>query len=304
MEGAEVDSLSQLDLAFCIDLTTSMQPFLSAAQSQMVAILQSLASLQGADLQVGYCGYRDYSEHAPITELCPLSGDLEEVQQKLGALVAQSAPDNSDAAEAVLSGLEGCNSLAWRPGAYRIVILVGDAPPHGCGVLDPPGPHPDRWPERDPSGWTLSQLGATLEGKGITIFSLTMLPSSIPHYDPVTRQSFQELAQLTGGTYHDAQSAEGAMQLVQEVSRRVFGHLQLDRAVYQHFFSLSKPAGFDYAAAADPFGAAACFAAPEPVFLDPFGSEIEQLSKQELQASFDRLQKRQLIPPPGGGDEG
>ena len=267
-----MEELSQLDLMFCVDLTGSMQTFLRAAQSHMVAILTSLASSNGADLRFGVCGYRDYSEHETTTQCFPLNSDLKTTQAVLQQLQAYSPEDNLDAAEAVFAGLAECLAMEWRAHAYRIVILVGDAPPHGCGATAQP--YPDRWPHVDPSGFSLGDICSRMEIAGITLYSLSMSPSVIPEHDAVMIESFEQLARSTGGSHRPASTAQGAMGLFEEISGRVFGHLDLDRRVWEKFFQQAKPGA----------------PAPSPAMM----AQALGLSEQEANESTTRLKRRHL----------
>lgn len=57
-----------------------------------------------------------------------------------------------DAPEAVFAGLVRCLELPWAQGSYRVVILIGDAPPHSVGApatatsRTPPGSPSTTWP--------------------------------------------------------------------------------------------------------------------------------------------------------------
>lgn len=230
-----MDDLSHLDLMFCVDLTGSMQPFIRQAQAHMVSILRSLTSVSRANLRVGVCGYRDFSEHEATTQSFPLSADLQETQAVLRGLQAYSPADNQDAAEAVFSGLIECLEMDWREHAYRVIILVGDAPPHGCGATAQP--YPDRWPELDPTGFSVGQICAKVEGNGVTLYSLSMSPSVIPVHDAIMLEKFDLLARSTGGIHREAREAGGAMKLFEEISHKVFGHLEVDRRLFERYFA-------------------------------------------------------------------
>src|SRR5687767_5832515 len=135
-------SLAYLDVALCVDITGSMTPFIAAARAHMVRVLDALVATPNVDLRVAIVAYRDHGS-LKLLEQSPFSGDPAETKRRLDKLVVQSPPENTDAAEAVFSGLVACAELPWRAGAYRIVILVGDAPPHGCGATA--SPYPDRY---------------------------------------------------------------------------------------------------------------------------------------------------------------
>ncbi|MBT9586389.1 VWA domain-containing protein [bacterium] len=272
-----MQELSHLDLVFCVDLTASMQSFIRAAQRHMVAILSSLASTNQADLRVGVCGYRDYSELETTTQCFPLNSDLQTTQSVLQQLQAYSPADNGDAAEAVFAGLLECVEMDWREHAYRIVILVGDAPPHGCGADSQP--YPDRWPQQDPTGLSMTQICARVEGNGITLFTLSMSPSVIPVHDKIMLDVFDRLARSTGGIHRDACSAKGAIELFEEISRRVFRNLDVDRAMWERFFQPSLAAPGKPPAAAPSLAAMAL----------EFG-----MSEEEISGSVSRLKRRKL----------
>ena len=141
-----------------------------------------------------------------------------------------SGPYNTDSAEAVFAGLAACIELPWRDGAYRTLVLVGDAPPHTCGANAPP--FPDRFPDQDPSGYTLDSMANRLEEDGIFVHALAMMPSINRHHDEFLARSFERLAVSTGGTYQQARTAEAAMAIVETVSKRFLRELDFDRKLY------------------------------------------------------------------------
>src|SRR5262245_2075828 len=121
-----MDQLSQLDLAFCVDLTNSMTGFIQAARAHMLDILGALTAAARADLSVALVGYRDYGSKVRLIEAYPFTGEPTETRGVLKGLKVASPAENTDAAEAVFAGLCAClDELAWRPGAMKIVLLVG-----------------------------------------------------------------------------------------------------------------------------------------------------------------------------------
>jgi hypothetical protein len=223
------DLLSRIDLAFCVDLTSSMTPFIEAARAQMHHILKGVRTTPDVDLRVAIVGYRDHGS-LPVTELHPFEADTHETRKVLDALKVQSPRENTDAAEAVFSGLVACLDLAWREGAYKVVVLVGDAPPHACGA--DAHPFPDRFKDGDPTGLSLDDVTNRLEEKGVFLHALGMVPSVTPHHDVVLERSFKRLAIGTGGAYHAARNADGAMAVVESISARSLRDLEFDRRLF------------------------------------------------------------------------
>jgi hypothetical protein len=260
-----------------VDLTSSMTPFLEAARGHMLRILGALTAGSEADLRVALVGYQDYGGRTKPVRVHPFRADPEETRRTLVKLKVGNSGANTDAAEAVFAGLTAClEQLIWRSGAVKVLLLIGDAPPHGCGANG--SSFPDRYPDGDPSGQTLLGMSAAVEAAGVTLHALGMLPSVIPQHDPVTERCFEFLASTTGGTYRRAQSARDALAVVEAVGKHVFGEMDFDRRVWGQL------------AAAGPEGRPAAG-------VDERMPELQQAlgaSPCEIHAAVERLRKRGL----------
>jgi hypothetical protein len=261
-----VASLAYLDVAFCVDITSSMTPFIAAARTHMTRVLDALRAHPGVDLRVAIVTYRDHGT-GNVVDIHPFAAASSETQSRFEALTLGSPPENSDAAEAVFSGLIACDGLPWRPGAYRIIVLVGDAPPHGCGATR--SPYPDRFPDLDPSGLTLDDMANRLEASGIFVHALAMIPSVHAHHDRTLEEAFQRIGIGTGGAYAAANRGDSAIAVVEAISNRWLVHLDFDRRLH------------------------ALAPAPQP--------DADELAKQlgatapEVHAGLMRLRQRRLI---------
>lgn len=212
-----MDTLSRLDLAFCIDLTSSMSSFIQAARQRMESILDELQKPLGEGLRVAVVGYHDHCDKQ-LLEVAGFERSIPTIRKTLNGLKVNGGGDGP---EAVYSGLHACLELPWEPGAYRVVVLVGDAPPHACGG------NGDSYPKQDPSGYDLDQMANTLETEGVFVHALAMTHGS----DQVLERSFKRLSLSTGGSYSDAKDATGAMSVVQTITVRFLQDLDLDRRV-------------------------------------------------------------------------
>lgn len=312
-----MDELSQVDLAFVVDLTRSMEPFIAAARQQMVLILGGLRGSARADLRVASVGYRDHDpdpRYRPV-EVHPFTADDAEVHRALGSLQVGSAPSNTDAAEAVFAGLAAAmNDLEWRPRAFRVAVLIGDGPPHASGATA--HPYPDRFPEEDPTGYSAATLANALESAGLFLHALGMVPSSIPAHDAALQDAFARLAGSTGGTYRAAAGAEAAIAVVEAIGRTVFGQMSFDRRLFDAL--VARAAQVPAAARAAPARPMAAMPAPtpgapppaslstsaEPPLPEPladvaFAADLAgevAASPEEVQAAVARLKKRGLLP--------
>jgi hypothetical protein len=214
---------------FCVDVTASMTPFIAAARAHMQRVLDALRENPEVNLRVAIVAYRDHGSQQ-VVETYPFEAASAATKQRLDKLELRSPPENTDSAEAVFSGLVGCTELPWRDGAYRIVVLVGDAPPHACGATT--APYPDRFPDRDPTGLSLDDMANRLEEQGIFVHALAMIPSLNRHHDGFLETAFRRLGIGTGGAYHAAASGDAAMAVVEGISKRCLGHLELDRRLH------------------------------------------------------------------------
>jgi hypothetical protein len=222
-------SLAYLDLALCVDITGSMTPFIAAARAHAVRIIEALQATPDVDLRVAIVGYRDHGS-LQLIEQHGFSSDGAEVKRRLDALEVRSPPENTDAAEAVFSGLVACGELPWREGAYRIVILVGDAPPHGCGATA--SPYPDRYAV-DPTGRSLDDMANELEAAGIFVHALAMVPSNTRHHDGTLELAFRRIGIGTGGGYHATATGGSAISVIESITGRCTVHLDFDRRLHE-----------------------------------------------------------------------
>jgi len=117
-----------MDLVFLVDTTSSMRPFLDAAKATVDQTVTQLAALV-QDLRIGVIAYRD---HGQSEEYCTRVLDLSTDRYQIFNFVDElKAAGGGDIPEAVAEGLRvASNDLTWRPNAHRVVVLVGDAPPH------------------------------------------------------------------------------------------------------------------------------------------------------------------------------
>lgn len=120
--------------------------------------------------------------------------------------------------EAVLDGIvAACDELAWWKHSRRLMVLVGDAPPHGVGTRG------DAFSQGCPCGETIASVTRLAEERRVTIHSLGLTPS--------VNESFSKISYLTGGQFFSAQQAEKAIEHIATLLKMEFADLDLDRRV-------------------------------------------------------------------------
>lgn len=212
-----IPELNHVDLVFVVDTTSSMGPFIEATRRQLVAMIQSVAT-GGVDLRLAIVEYRDHppQDQSFAARAHGFQDDLRQVQKEINRL----KPDGGgDGPEAVYDGLVAASALPWRRHSRRIAVLVGDAPPHGCGAGG------DGFPNGCPCGETLQTVTAMLEMNGVILTALGLTR--------FVQDSFGKLARFTGGDYFEAAQGDKAVQFIQELLIGEFKDLEFDAQVLE-----------------------------------------------------------------------
>jgi Mg-chelatase subunit ChlD len=211
-----MSDVNALDLAFVIDTTGSMGGLIDAAKRQMIDMIERLSRAAHVHMQLGVVEYRDHPpQDRMVYRVHGLTENLSKARKTINSLRANGGGDEP---EAVLDGiLAACRELAWRKGARRIAVLVGDAPPHGAGSRG------DSFPRGCPCGETIESVTAAAEDSGVTLYALGLTPAVV--------DSFGKLSRYTGGEYFQADQAREAIARLEEILSGEFGNLDLDRQV-------------------------------------------------------------------------
>ena len=216
--GAAMSEIDQVDLAFVVDTTGSMGPFLVAAQAQMIAMVEQLTSAAKVSMRLGLVQYRDHPpQDKMLYRAVPFTDDLANAQKSIASLRADGGGDGP---EAVLDGvLAACTELKWRDHARRLAVLVGDAPPHGVGATG------DYFPDGCPCGETIESVSAAAEENRVTVYALGLTPFVA---DPFTK-----LARYTGGDFFSSVQGDRAIETIKRLIVDEFGNMELDRRVLE-----------------------------------------------------------------------
>lgn len=119
-----------VDVVFALDTTGSMGGLLETAKEKIWSIATTMSQADPAPLiRIGLVGYRDRGD-AYVTQLVPLSSDLDSVYAKLMDFSANGGGDGPESVNQALN--DAVTKFTWSQstGAYKVIFLVGDAPPH------------------------------------------------------------------------------------------------------------------------------------------------------------------------------
>ncbi len=120
----------RIEVVFVLDTTSSMSGLIQAAKEKIWSIATTMASAQqNPDIRMGLVAFRDRGD-AYITRGYDLSKDLDSMYASLMDLSAQGGGDGP---ESVNQGLyDAVHDMSWSDddNTYKVIFLVGDAPPH------------------------------------------------------------------------------------------------------------------------------------------------------------------------------
>jgi uncharacterized protein YegL len=180
---------TRVEAVFVLDTTGSMSGLIAAAKEKIWSIASTLSQAQQApEIRIGLVAYRDRGD-AYVTKIVDLSADLDSMY---ATLMDFSADGGGDTPESVNQALyDAVNKMSWSndSGAYKVVFLVGDAPPH----MDYQDDH--KFPE----------IMATAAAKGVVVNTIqcgNLHDTTAP---------WQQIASLGGGRYFTVDQSGSAV---------------------------------------------------------------------------------------------
>jgi Mg-chelatase subunit ChlD len=120
----------RIEAVFVLDTTGSMSGLIEGAKQKIWTLASEMANAQNQpEIRMGLVAYRDRGD-AYVTKRFDLSPDLDALSAELYGLSAGGGGDGPESVNQALH--EALHDMAWSddPSVYRVVFLVGDAPPH------------------------------------------------------------------------------------------------------------------------------------------------------------------------------
>ncbi|MGH8566613.1 MAG: vWA domain-containing protein [Gammaproteobacteria bacterium] len=178
-----------VDVVFVLDTTGSMSGLIAAAKEKIWAIANTLTQTRPTpEIRMGLVGYRDRGDEY-ITRVTDLTTNLDAVYESLMGFSADGGGDGPESVNQALN--EVVTRFSWRPDAntYKVVFLVGDAPPH----MD----------YQDDVKYTDTLKAAN--GRGIVVNTIQC------GADPMTTPVWQDIAQRAEGRYFQVEQGGSAV---------------------------------------------------------------------------------------------
>ena len=173
-----------VEAVFVLDTTGSMGGLIQAAKDKIWPIASTMAAGEPAPLiRMGLVAYRDRGDEY-LTRVVDLTPDLDTIHTAVSRLQANGGGDTPESVNLALQ--EAVNAVSWSPdgGVYRVIFLVGDAPPH----LD------------DQEDVKYPQTLAVARKRGIRVNAIQCGGAAD------TRAVWQEIAQLGQGAFFEVES--------------------------------------------------------------------------------------------------
>lgn len=104
----------------------------SAAQRNILAIVEGIAQKERVGVRFGLVCYRDHppQEATYVTRVFQFTTDVAQMKAYVDTMAAVGGGDGP---EAVADALFEVLHMEWRPSAAKVCVLIADAPPHGLG---------------------------------------------------------------------------------------------------------------------------------------------------------------------------
>jgi len=215
----------RIEVAFAMDATGSMGPYIAQARARIGQIAESLA--QGnpkPDVRFALVAFRDKGD-AYVTKPSPFTPRLERMKQYLNGTEADGGGDEP---EAVLEALKSAmTELGWTPkrdgaeNVVRLLYLVGDAPAQ-------------HYADSPTEAW----LAAEARRRGIVIHSIACGTATS------LEATFDGLARHTEGRFFRLSDSAGSV-----ARAGVVGHTSLSGTLTDTTRAYSSSIGVDYATA-------------------------------------------------------
>jgi len=120
----------KIELVFVLDTTGSMSGLIDAAKEKIWSIATTMASAQSSpEIKIGLVAYRDRGDEY-VTKIIGLSQDLDSMYSNLMDFNAGGGGDGPESVNKAL--FDAVNNISWSQDkdVYKVIFLVGDAPPH------------------------------------------------------------------------------------------------------------------------------------------------------------------------------
>jgi hypothetical protein len=174
-----IDDLAgrSVDLVICLDCTASMSGELAEAQGGIDDLMLFAGDVVNA-MRVALVAYRDRRDEFE-TKAWDFTEDIGLARRRLWSLTADGGGDSPEAVYEALRVAYG--QLDWMPRHTKVLVLVGDAPPHvGRGLQ-------------------CVRMAGEAAGLGVTTHAIQADPRGVKHFPEIAAAGGGRCVSLSGG---------------------------------------------------------------------------------------------------------
>lgn len=208
-----------------------MKDDISAVRDSLYRIVDRIVERTKAlHIRFGIVSYRDHppQDRTYVTRVFDFTDKIKVVHKEISNL---NPSEGGDTPEAVADGLyDARTKLSWQKESYKVLLLVGDAPPHGRAyntLAD------DYFPEGCPDGHDPRSEAQSLKRiYGNTIFIF------ICGCNPLVEPSFKSIAEsVEGGEYYSLTEAYQLPEAILRILEEMGDLIEVDRRILAHYAS-------------------------------------------------------------------
>jgi hypothetical protein len=129
-EAPDLKARPRIEVAFVLDTTGSMSGLIEGAKQKIWSVANQMADGQPKpEIRIGLIGYRDRGD-TYVTRRFDLTDDIDAIYAQLFAFDADGGGDTPESVNQALH--EAVTKFGWSDSqnVYKVIFLVGDAPPH------------------------------------------------------------------------------------------------------------------------------------------------------------------------------
>lgn len=206
-----------------------MKDDIQAVRNSLFDIVEHITKkTEGLEIRFGVVSYRDHppQDRSYVTKVFDFSENIKRVHKLISSL---NPSEGGDTPEAVADGLfDARTKLSWETDAYKVLLLVGDAPPHGRkynSIGD------DYFPEGCPKGHdSIEEVQQFRRDYGSTMFIF------VCGCNPLVEESFRNIASsVEEGKYYSLLEAHELPEAIIGILEGVSDLIEADRRVLSYY---------------------------------------------------------------------
>lgn len=191
-------ALPPIDVELAIDTTGSMGPTIQQAQDDANQLVRSIKAFS-PDARFAVVQFKDSTDGVEYELVQAFTADSPAIQEALTTLSASGGEDNPGAYNLVFQNSVD-TTAGWRTNARKIVVVMGDAEPHGAGTSGFAGCVDTT---ADPNGLSTKDMLAGMKAAERTLIMVRQVSSkttaSLQCYQSLAAASFKGATAKDGG---------------------------------------------------------------------------------------------------------